>query len=320
MKTSERQFVERLRREARRHAARGSKSLLLRRGIGDDCAVFSGPGRMDLLVTTDLLLEGIHFRREWQGAESVGYKTLARGLSDIAAMGGIPRYAFLSLALPAGTSSRWVDDFFKGLFRLADSSGVTLAGGDTAASQSGIVADIMVIGEIAKGQAILRSGARPSDEIWVSGELGGAAAALDLLRQGKKITRRKEALRPLFYPQPRLALGRLLCRRGLASAMMDLSDGLSIDLARLCESNGVGARLDAGAIPRHRLASWNQAIHGGEDFELLFTVPATLSAKVPKKVDRIRLTRIGAIRSGRQLRLRREGMEIPLPVLGFEHF
>ena len=320
MKTSERQFVERLRREARRHAARGSKSLLLRRGIGDDCAVFSGSGRMDLLVTTDLLLEGIHFRREWQGAESVGYKTLARGLSDIAAMGGIPRYAFLSLALPAGTSSRWVDDFFKGLFRLADSSGVTLAGGDTAASQSGIVADIMVIGEIAKGQAILRSGARPSDEIWVSGELGGAAAALHLLRQGKSIAKRDDILRPLFYPQPRLALGRLLCRRGLASAMMDLSDGLSIDLARLCESNGVGARLDAGAIPRHRLASWNQAIHGGEDFELLFTVPATLSAKVPKKVDRIRLTRIGAIRSGRQLRLRREGMEIPLPVLGFEHF
>ena len=320
MKTSERQFVERLRREARRHAARGSKSLLLRRGIGDDCAVFSGPGRMDLLVTTDLLLEGIHFRREWQGAESVGYKTLARGLSDIAAMGGIPRYAFLSLALPAGTSSRWVDDFFKGLFRLADSSGVTLAGGDTAASQSGIVADIMVIGEIAKGQAILRSGARPSDEIWVSGELGGAAAALHLLRQGKSIAKRDDILRPLFYPQPRLALGRLLCRRGLASAMMDLSDGLSIDLARLCESSGVGARIDAESIPKHRLASWNQALHGGEDFELLFTVPATRSTKVPKLVDGVQLTRIGEVRRGRQLRLRREGMEIPLPVLGFEHF
>ncbi|MBI3933866.1 MAG: thiamine-phosphate kinase [Acidobacteria bacterium] len=298
----------------------GRKTLLLKRGIGDDCAIFSDGGRNDLLVTTDLFLEGVHFRPEWQAADSVGHKVLARGLSDIAAMGGTPCYAFLSLALPPQISSRWVDDFFQGLFRLAEASGVILAGGDTSASRSGLIADIMVIGWAPRDKAVLRSGARPGDEIWVSGALGGAAAGMDLLRQEQKIAKRKDALRPLFYPQPRLALGRMLARRGLASAMMDLSDGLSIDLARLCEASGVGARIEAESLPRLPETPFDTALHGGEDFELLFAVPDSRTGKIPKQVDGVGLTRIGKIIRSRRLWLRREGREEPLPVLGFQHF
>lgn len=320
MKSSERQFVEQLRRDAARGAVRKRGGLLLRQGIGDDCAVIAGAGGFDLLVTTDLLLEDIHFRRQWQDPDSLGHKALARSLSDIAAMGGTPHYAFLSLALPRGVAGRWVDEFFAGMFRLADATGVTLAGGDTASSRSGVVADIIVIGEAPRGKAIMRSGARPGDAIWVSGDLGGAAAGLELLRKAKKLARRKEVLRPLFYPQPRLALGRLLSRRGLASAMIDLSDGLSIDLSRLCEASGVGARIDAEAIPRLPSTPFEKALHGGEDFELLFTVPPSHAKRVPKQVGGVRLTRIGQVIRGRRLRLVRAGREDPLPVLGFQHF
>jgi thiamine-monophosphate kinase len=317
---TERKFVEQLQRRASRSAGVSRKSLSLHQGIGDDCAVLSGADRFDLLVTTDLLLEGIHFRKEWQTPDSLGHKALARGLSDIAAMGGVPCYAFLSVALARGTDSRWVRRFFTGLFRLAQATGVTLAGGDTASSRSGFVADIMVIGETRRGKAILRSGARPGDEIWVSGRLGGAAAGLELLRRRKRIAKRRQALQSFFYPQPRLSLGQLLSRQGLASAMMDLSDGLSIDLARLCEASGVGARIEAEAVPRLRQTPLDKALHGGEDYELLFTVAANQAGRVPGTVEGIRLSRIGRIVRGRQLRLVRGGSEIPLPVRGFEHF
>lgn len=321
-KFSEREFVRRLAELARRHATPTVGGLALKRGIGDDCAVLAGAGRHDLLVTSDLVLEDVHFRRFWQGAAAVGHKVLARGLSDIAAMGGVPRYAFLSLALPASVNWRWVQGFFRGLFRLAKSCGVTLAGGDTSASRSGIVADIMVVGEVPAGQAVLRSGAQPGDAIWISGQLGGAAAALKWLLRKKAAfpSRRSALLRPLLYPQPRLAIGRALRQRGLTSAMLDVSDGLSIDLARLCEASGVGARVVAEAIPHPRNATWEEMLHGGEDFELLFTVPRRLSRKVPRRIGGVPLTRIGEITSSRRLRLLRQGTEEPLPVRGFEHF
>jgi thiamine-monophosphate kinase len=320
VKFTERQFVERLRVEASRRSRPHRKGSRLRQGIGDDCAVLSVAGRSDFLVTTDLLIEGIHFRREWQEPESLGHKVIARGLSDIAAMGGVPRYAFLSLALNAGTGSRWLDRFFAGLFRIAEASGVTLAGGDTSASKSGLVADVVVIGEVLSGKAILRSGARPGDEIWVSGSLGGAAAGLRLLRQGKKGGRRTEVLQRFLYPQPRLAIGRLLARRGLASAMIDLSDGLSIDLARLCEASGVGARIEAETVPRVASSTLEQALHGGEDYELLFTVPGERADRVPRDVNGVSLSRIGRILHRRRLSIIRNGKEERLPVRGFEHF
>ena len=315
MRMSERQFVEFLRSEAKPRtgkAATGfSKELSLREGIGDDCAVIGWTRKNDLLITTDMLLEDIHFRRDWQTAKSAGYKALARGLSDIAAMGGTPRLAFLSLALSKETRGKWAKEFVRGFLALAKTTGVQLAGGDTGASPGGVFADVMVIGEAPRGKAILRSGARAGDEIWVTGKLGGAAATLNRLRRGKAAQ---------FYPAPRLEIGRMLRERGLASAMIDLSDGLSIDLARLCERSGVGAVLVEKKIPRAAGASLQNALHGGEDLELLFTVAARKASQVPRAWGGVALTRIGEIVGGRKIWLESGGGESVLPVKGFQHF
>ena len=147
-------------------------------GIGDDCAILRIPAGHEALVTTDFSLEGVHFRREWHSAEVIGHRCLTRGLSDIAAMGGTPIAAFLSLAVPSGIPQKWVDRFMKGLLELAGENGVTLAGGDTAQSAAGVCADIVVVGSAPKGSAIRRSRARPGDLLYVTGVLGGAAAAL----------------------------------------------------------------------------------------------------------------------------------------------
>ena len=317
---TERQFVERVRRQAAR-AARGERdSSRLRQGIGDDCAVLTGTRRKDLLVTSDLFLEGIHFRREWQEPASVGYKSLARCLSDIAAMGGTPRYAFLSLALPPRIEPAWVRAFLRGFFQLAQASRVALAGGDTAASRAGVLSDVLVIGETPCNQAILRRGARPGDEIWVTGMLGCAAAALAALRTAKRRPHSQANLQAFFYPQPRLRIGRYLRRQKLASAMIDLSDGLSIDLARLCQESRVGARLLEDSIPRMPEVPLRYALHGGEDLELLFTVPPARSASLPNSIHGVPLTRIGQILPGRKLLLVRGKKKLPLPIRGFQHF
>ena len=177
---SEKLLIQRIRRAAAQGARPGY-------GIGDDCAVLPIPRGHEALVTTDFTLEGVHFRREWHPPDSVGHRCLARGLSDIAAMGGIPRAAFLSLALPAELPQEWVDRFIAGLLKLASRFSVQLAGGDTAQSPDGVLADIMVVGSVPAGRAILRSGARPGDLIYVTGTLGSAAAVLNLLRDGKKL-------------------------------------------------------------------------------------------------------------------------------------
>ena len=169
----------------RRRAGTSAKAVLT--GIGDDCAVLRIPAGHESIVTTDFSLEGVHFRREWHPPDSVGHRCLARGLSDIAAMGGAPIAAFLSLALPAKLSQVWVDRFIRGLLRLASRYGVPLAGGDTAESRSGVLADIVVVGSVPRGKAILRSGATEGDRIYVTGELGGAAAVLDRLIAGRKL-------------------------------------------------------------------------------------------------------------------------------------
>ena len=317
---SERQFVNLLRRRAAQHAARLGKSSALRRGIGEDCAVLAASRQKDLLITTDLFLEGVHFRRQWQAAESVGYKVLARGLSDIAAMGGVPRYAFLSLGLPRRLPSGWLDGFWRGFFRLAAAAKVILAGGDTSESPNEIVADIMVVGEMPRNSAILRSGARPGDEIWVTGKLGMAASGLRALQESKKKTSHKADLEALFYPQPRLRAGQYLRERKLASAMIDLSDGLSIDLARLCEESRVGASIIEASIPSFSRTSMDCVLHGGEDLELLFTVPARRSRRLPGSFAGVRFTRIGHIIAGRKLLLVRGEKAHPLPVRGFQHF
>jgi thiamine-monophosphate kinase len=282
------------------------------------------PGQ-DSLVTTDFTLEGIHFRRDWHSPESVGHRCLARGLSDIAAMGGEPVAAFLSIALPRDLPQAWVGRFARNLISLAEKHGVSLAGGDTAESPNGILADIIVVGTAPKGKSVLRSGARPGDRIFVSGELGGSAAAVLRMR-----TKPKKKLNPRdyprhFYPEPRIELGRILREKGLATAMIDTSDGLSTDLAHLCEESGVGAELDAALIPRARVGKparevdLDLALHGGEDYELLFTVRP--GKQVSPHIAGVPLTQIGHITRPRIILLRNlKGIAYELDPRGWEHF
>jgi thiamine-monophosphate kinase len=332
----------------RRLAKRTTNPAVLT-GIGDDCAVLRlprpgrgrgteavrGPERgpeNDTLVTTDFSLEGIHFRRDWHSPESVGHRCLARGLSDIAAMGGEPVAAFLSLALPRDLPQSWVNRFARGVLRLADRHSVTLAGGDTAESPNGILADIVVVGTVPKGKALLRSRARPGDRIYVSGELGGSAAAVETMRREM----RKKPSRKLnpreyprhFFPEPRIALGRVLREKGLASAMIDTSDGLSTDLAHICQESGVGAELQAESIPRANVGKPSRevdlqfALHGGEDYELLFTAPR--SKRVPSRIAGVPITLIGHVTRLRKIFLMTKsetgyaGYE--LQPQGWEHF
>lgn len=284
-------------------------------GIGDDCAVLRPPRGHELLVTTDFSLEGTHFRRAWHPPDSVGHRCLARGLSDIAAMGGQPLAAFLSLGLPANLPQRWADNFLRGLLRLAKEVGVPLAGGDIAESPIGVLADIVVVGTVAKGKALLRSGARAGDRIYVTGELGGSAAALMQLRAGKKLTPRQKATH--FYPTPRLDVGRAL--RRLATACIDLSDGLSTDLSHICEESGAGAIVNASSVPVARGATLELALHGGEDYELLFTAPA--KKRIPRQIAGVRVTWIGEIiRQHNMYLVDASGRRAPLQSRGWEHF
>lgn len=296
-------------------------------GIGDDCAVLRlGTGRAsrDTLITTDFSLEGIHFRRDWHPAESVGHRCLARGVSDIAAMGGDPVAAFLSLALPRDVPQNWVDRFARGLIGLAGKYGVTLAGGDTAESPNGILADIVVVGSVPKGKAVLRSGARPGDRIYVSGELGASAAAIEKMRKKPKRKLNPKEYSRHFFPEPRIEVGRILREKGLASAMIDTSDGLSTDLAHICEESGVGAELQAEAIPRAsmgkpaREVDLQLALHGGEDYELLFTAPR--GKRVPSRIAGVTVTQIGEVTRGRKMFLRERDRVSELRSQGWEHF
>jgi thiamine-monophosphate kinase len=294
-------------------------------GIGDDCAVVKIPAGHEALVTTDFSLEGIHFRREWHSAEVIGHRCLTRGLSDIAAMGGLPLAAFVSLALPRKLPQSWVDGFYQGLLKLSGEFSVTLAGGDTAESPGGIMADIVVLGSVLKGKAVLRSGARVGDLIYVSGSLGGSTAALDLLLSGKRKKLRPENFPAHFFPSPRVEVGRILREKALASAMIDISDGLSTDLAHICEESGVGAEIEASAIPRGRIGraphdvDLNFALHGGDDYELLFT--ASDSKRIPSAIAGVPITKIGRITRRKEIILREQnGKQAPLKSQGWEHF
>jgi thiamine-monophosphate kinase len=293
-------------------------------GIGDDCSVLRIPANHDMLVTTDFSLEGVHFRRDWHPPESVGHRCLARGLSDIASMGGEPVAVFLSLALPPKLPQSWVDGFLKGLLELANQFDITLAGGDTSRSPDGILADIMVLASVPKGKAILRSGARPKDRIYVTGELGGSAAVLNLLN-----SKLKKKLTPTRYPShfsptPRIDMGRILRERGIASSMIDISDGLSTDLFHLCEESGVGAEIRAEAIPQasigkpaHKVNA-ELALHGGEDYELLFT--ARRGSHVPGTIAGVKISEIGRITRSTSRILIADDSRTSFEPRGWEHF
>ena len=300
---AELQLIQRIR------AGSLSRNPAVRVGIGDDCAVLRVPAGSEMVVTTDFSLEGRHFRRDWHSPQSAGHRCLARGLSDIAAMGGRPLAAFLSLALPKGFDINWLDGFMEGLGALAERFGVELAGGDTSeAPGEEILADVMVVGAVRRGKALLRSGAKVGDGIYVTGALGGSAAELEEMRLG--IARRERG--PQSFPEPRVEVGLALARRGFAASCMDLSDGLSTDLRHLCEASGVGAELEAAAIPVAADATLEQALHGGEDYELLFTT----RGKVPKRIAGIGVMRIGTVVQAGGVRL--DGVE--LRIGGWEHF
>jgi thiamine-monophosphate kinase len=301
----------------------------IRLGIGDDCALLRPRAGEEVAVTTDLSIEGRHFRLNWHSPESVGHRTLARGLSDLAAMGARPVAAFLSLGLPqeltaAENGRAWVERFLDGLLGLAAEHRVPLAGGDLAESPLAL-ADIVLTGVVPRGEALLRSGARPGDRIYVTGSLGGAAAELEALAADPAAFKdRKCGDRPAphLFPQPRVKQGIWLRKRGLATAAMDLSDGLSTDLAHMCEESRVAAEINGAALPLGAGATLEMALHGGEDYELLFTVGK--DARVPKGIAGVGVTEIGRIRSRRAGRpsvvLRTErGLE-PLEANGWEHF
>jgi thiamine-monophosphate kinase len=276
------------------------------KGIGDDCAIYRGrAAREDLLLTTDLFVEGVHFLGSTHRPADIGYKSLARGLSDIAAMGGEPSFCLLSLALPKSIVARWIDSFYSGLLKLAGEHGVVLAGGDLS-SAAQITCDIVCVGTVPKGKALVRSGARPGDAVYVSGALGGSALGL--------ATNRGAARRRHLRPEPRIQLGQYLRKTLHATAAMDLSDGLSIDLTRMCQASGTSAEIEQ--VPQFPGATREHALHGGEDYELLFTVsPAT---RVPAAFHGIPLTRIGNMLKGPGTGVSMNGKA--LAVLGHDHF
>lgn len=292
MPLPEKQLIERIRRVATK-----TLSNALAKGVGDDCAVLRVPRGHEILATTDFSLEGVHFRREWHPADVVGHRCLTRGLSDIAAMGGEPLAAFLSLAVAADIDQKWIDGFIRGFAALAKVSGVAFAGGDTAQSPTGVLADVMVLGSVPKGKAVLRSGASVGDDIYVTGKLGMGVAALNRLLSGENATsvlRDKTAARH-FHPTPRLEIGRFLRERGLAAAMIDISDGLSTDLAHICEESGVSAWIAEEAMPISPRATLNDALHGGDEYELIFTARPQKHKAIPKSLGGVPITWIGTV-------------------------
>ena len=323
MPLPELKLISRLRRYSRHQRAARSRANAIATGIGDDCAVLRIPPGHEILATTDFSLEGVHFRREWHPAESVGHRCLARGLSDIAAMGGDPIAAFLSLALPKGTRQNWVDRFFKGFLNLAAEFNVSLAGGDTSQSPDGVLADIIMVGSVPKTNAILRSGARPGDRIYVTGELGGSAATLDLLYSGRKKKLDPRRFPNHFFPTPRVNIARVLREKQMATSMIDISDGLSTDLSHICAESRVGAKVWASALPLATVAGrkvdLELALHGGEAYELLFT--AKRGIRVPTQIVTVPVTCIGEIVRRKNLTLvRTNRTRTSLPVRGWQHF
>jgi len=315
--------------EGSRTIAPGSGRISLRLGVGDDAALWCTRTGYETILTCDWFLQGTHFLANRHPPEVIGYKCLARAISDIAAMGGEPRCYLLSLALPDNKTGEWLGKFLKGLRKASRALGCQIAGGDTTRRKE-ILINITVLGEARRGRAILRSGAHPGNVIFVTGCLGEAHYGLRLLLEStKRVSPADKRLRKHFYPEPRLAVGLWLANHGLATAMMDLSDGLSSDLSRLCEASGVGAHINEQALPRVKIEGKNAkkfaaaelALHGGDDYELLFTVARNNVARIPHKIARVPVTRIGEIVSEKRVVLeRKNGVAAELKNQGWDPF
>jgi len=294
-------------------AGSGSRRIAaLSVGIGDDAAVWRPRPGFETILTCDWFLEGTHFLADRHPSRSLGWKCLARAVSDIAAMGGEPRCFLLSLAMPKKRAGEWLANFLKGLREASRVLHCPIAGGDTT-QRDQLLINVTVIGECERARAVLRSGARPGHAIFVTGRLGEAEYGLRLTQaRGKNLKSGDARLQKHRYPMPRLEAGAFLARRGLATAMMDLSDGMSSDLPRLCAASGVGARIDQAKLPCVRIARHDAskkfdpsqlALNGGDDYELLFTVAKKNVARIPKRIGRVALTRIGEITSEKKILL-----------------
>ncbi len=298
--------------------------------IGDDCAVLPKDDQTDMVITADMLVEGIDFRLDWTTPEYLGHKSLAVSLSDVAAMGATPEWAMISIGVPPGLwGDHFLDMFYSGWHDLAAECGVELVGGDVSRVPDQLVIDSIVGGSVPRGEAVLRSTARPGDGIFVTGSLGGAAAGLKLLQQGVRIGSADELeilliLRQL-RPKPCVSVGQALRSHSISTAMIDISDGLSADLSHLVESSRVGARLNAESIPllngtgpsAYSAEALENALHGGEDFELLFTAD-------PGKVSKLGLAdvhHIGDITADAgTIELVTDGEPQVLEAKGYRHF
>jgi thiamine-monophosphate kinase len=308
-----------------RYFERPARSALL--GVGDDAALVQPSAGMVLAVSTDMLLEGRHFP-VGTDPRSLGHKALAVNLSDMAAMGATPRWATLGLALPEADEA-WLAAFTAGLYALAERCQVDLVGGDT--TRGSLAICVTVLGEVPAGRALLRSGARPADDIWVSGELGGAALGLAQLRRRVKLTAQDaaQAQKRLNAPEPRLALGERL--RGIASSAIDVSDGFAGDLQHVLERSAVGARVHYASLPRPAaLAALGDprleadcVLSGGDDYELLFTAAPERRAELDALARElgIALTRVGSICTGApELELLDAAGRAMPRAAGFDHF
>jgi len=324
---SEDRLIERI---VGRKEARGLSVSTLRLGVGDDAAVLGPRPNTEWVVSCDAFLENVHFLVDRHPADSVGYKALARATSDLAAMGARPRFFLLTLALPINRAGSWLDSFLGGLKRAAHHFGMTLIGGDTTKNPT-IFISMTVIGDISPGRAVTRSGARPGDLIYVTGVLGAARLGLLLLKSERRLQGRRSLLKAHLYPLIQVEWGAWLARHRFASAMIDVSDGLSTDLDRLCEASGVGARIWADQLPLVKiprpllevpgLSPLELALHGGEDYVLLFTVSPRNWRRLRRARRFSELTEIGEVRSGRQrMLIQKDGVARPIVAGGWDPF
>jgi thiamine-monophosphate kinase len=317
-------LIERIRKAASRNTRRAPI------GIGDDAAALLLSPSATLLATTDMLIEGVHFDLKTTDLFSLGWKSAAVNLSDIAAMGGDPRFCLTAIGIPPSLTVEDITEFYRGVNACLQKFGAVLVGGDTCRSRKGLVISVTVLGEMEKKRVVTRSGARPGDLIFVTGTLGDSAAGLEMLATAAR-SRRPEArtLREKHLkPVPRVVEGRKIAVSGIASAMIDVSDGLSSDLGHLCEQSKVGAEVFAVRIPLSKelrsatglkLPPVEYALSGGEDYELLFTVHPRNSNKL--KAAQLTATEIGVITRDRSMLLidERDRCRI-IKATGFDHF
>jgi len=306
-------------------------SPVVQLGIGDDCAILQLPPGELLLSTTDMLIESVHFRRDWTSLLSLGRKSAAVNLSDLAAMGGIPRALFLALAIPADLDDAELDLFFEGFLEVCHASGAVLAGGDTSSSRGGLSISVTALGSAPEAEVVRRSGAEPGDRLYVTGTLGDSSLALQWLGEERVLP--PELLKRHLEPTARVKVGRALARSGIATAMIDVSDGLLADLGHILKASLVGACIQVDRLPLSPALRatadedtrlFDRALTGGEDYELLFAAAPESEVEIDRiaSENNLPITRIGTILTGaEELALEYNGNTYALPHhRGYKHF